>query len=46
MYLRNKTMKPKKMYNTDLVLQAACAAQRFNGEYLKEDQTKYQKKQF
>ena len=36
-------MKPKKMYDTNLVLQAACAAQRLNGEYLKEDQTKYVK---
>ena len=36
-------MKPTKMYNTELVLQAACAAQRFNGAYVKEDETKFHK---
>ena len=43
MYLKTNNMKPKKMYNTDLVLQAACAAQRFNGVYIKEDETKFHK---
>lgn len=39
----NKTRKPVEQvkYPTDLVFAAACAAQRHNGDYLKEDVVKY-----
>jgi len=43
MYYKANAMKQTKTYNTDLVLQAACAAQHINGSYVKEDQTKYHK---
>ena len=43
MYYKANGMKQTKTYNTELVLQASVAAQRFNGEYLKQDNTKYVK---
>ena len=43
MNLRTHNVKPTKTYNTELVLQASVAAQRFNGAYVKEDETKYHK---
>lgn len=38
MYFKTK---PKQMYNTQQVLEASVMAQRINGEYLKEKETKY-----
>jgi len=43
MDLRTHNVKPKVMYDTQLVLEASVAANRFNGEYVKENETRYNK---